>query len=68
MSAEEIFKAENYLIKYIQEESVSEVIQSLKESKKIPKGSQLLQLNPIVTDEGLVVVKGRWGIPTCIIQ
>ncbi|KFM63037.1 hypothetical protein X975_02648, partial [Stegodyphus mimosarum] len=59
ISAEEISKFETFWLKLAQEDSFPEVIRSLRENKHIPKNSKLFDLNPILSDEGLLLVRGR---------
>ncbi|XP_075167990.1 uncharacterized protein LOC142241581 [Haematobia irritans] len=59
LTADELAKAEKYLIAQAQQECFSTEIVCLKESKSLPKDSSLKQLTPYVDDDGLLRVYGR---------
>ncbi|XP_054717305.1 uncharacterized protein LOC129226700 [Uloborus diversus] len=59
LSADEIKRAEIFWVKTVQRESFHDVIKCLKAKKKIPKESNIFQLNPVLSEEGVLLVRGR---------
>ena len=58
-SVPSIIKAEQLVIKSVQEESFSKEILSLQQSGQVHKRSSILSLNPMVDKDGLLWVGGR---------
>lgn len=59
LTAEELFTAELHLIKEVQSEHFSDEIKTIKSGLLIPKSSKLYELNPFLSEEGLLRLGGR---------
>ena len=59
LSADEIKIAELLVIKYVQESSYTDEIKRLKGTQPVKEKSSIARLNPVLNDDGLLVVGGR---------
>ncbi|XP_054713877.1 uncharacterized protein LOC129223335 [Uloborus diversus] len=59
LRAEELFAAELSLIKEIQHEHFSDEITCLKQEHQISRNSKIRELNPFLSEEGILLVGGR---------
>ena len=54
-----MFQAGNFWFKEIQRECFPRETEALKSNTKIPNDSILLKLNPVLSHDGLLLVRGR---------
>lgn len=59
LSVAELLSAEAAILRFVQQQSFPEEIDHLNANRKVPKGSKLYRLCPLITSDGIMCVGGR---------